>query len=50
MIKNIDGNFWYPIPDKVNDYDAYTDFVDGMPKPYKFRDELVWKIQTELSA
>lgn len=50
IIKNIDGNFWYPIPDKVNDYDAYTDFVDGMPKPYKFRDELVWKIQTELSA
>ena len=50
IIKHIDGNFWYPIPDKVNDYDAYTDFVDGMPKPYKFRDELIWKIDTNLSA
>ena len=50
IIKHIDGNFWYPIPDKVNDYDAYTDFVDDMPKPYKFRDELIWKIDTNLSA
>ena len=27
IIKHIDS-YWYPIPDKVNDYDTYTEFVD----------------------
>jgi len=44
IITSLSGDFWYPIPKAVNDYDAYIDNVDKMPEPIKFRDELVWKI------
>lgn len=41
---------WYPVPDSISDYNAYTTSVDNYSEPERFRDTLIWKINPTLSV
>lgn len=41
---------WYPIPKTTEDYDEYINTVEKDAEPEVFRDYIVWKIDSVISA